>query len=197
MAVSSSTIINSLFKVLDVVFSMEMEVQELVGVKEEASNNSGNNANIPKSQVCGKFGHVALYCWHGFDQNFHPSANNQCAAMVASTSQSGDEGWFMDTGATHHVTPDLTNMTSTNPIAGSDKLFVGNGTGLSNSNIGNSVISCSLRPLHLKNVLHVTWITTNLISVQKLCSDNNVTVEFNVGGFIVKYEFLAVPSKFC
>ena len=72
--------------------------------------------------------------------------------MVASTSQSGDEGWFMDIGATHHVTPDLTNMTSTNPIAGSDKLFVGNGTGLSNSNIGNSVISCSLRPLHLKNV---------------------------------------------
>lgn len=92
----------------------------------------------------------------------------------------------MDTGATHHVTPDLTNMTSTNPIAGPDKLFVGNGTGLSNSNIGNSVISCSLRPLHLKNVLHVPRITTNLTSVQKLCSDNNVTVEFNVGGFIVK-----------
>ena len=34
--------------------------------------------------------------------------------------------------------------------------------------------------------LHVPWITTNLISVQKLCSDNNVTVEFNVGGFIFK-----------
>lgn len=35
MAVSNSTIINSLFKLLDVVFSMEMEVQDLVGVKEE------------------------------------------------------------------------------------------------------------------------------------------------------------------
>ena len=42
------------------------------------------------------------------------------------------------------------------------------------------------RSLDLKNILHVPQITTNLLSVNRLCNDNNVIVEFFSNGFVVK-----------
>ena len=54
------------------------------------------------------------------------------------------------------------------------------------SNIGHSTISSASRSLNLKNILHVPQLTTNLISVNRLCTDNNVTVEFFTNGFVVK-----------
>ena len=35
--------------------------------------------------------------------------------------------WFLDTGANHHVTPDINGMTSVNPYLGNDQLHVGDG----------------------------------------------------------------------
>jgi hypothetical protein len=43
--------------------------------------------------------------------------------------------WFLDTGANHHVTPDLASMTSSEPYLGNDHLHVGDGKGLVISNI--------------------------------------------------------------
>ncbi|KAL6322734.1 hypothetical protein AAG906_015420 [Vitis piasezkii] len=81
-----------------------------------------------------------------------------------------NESWYMDTGATHHLTPNLNKLNSHTPFAGSDKVMVGNAS----------------RSLNLKNILHVPQLTTNLISVNRLCTDNNVTVEFFTNGFVVK-----------
>jgi len=43
--------------------------------------------------------------------------------------------WFLDTGANHHVTPDLASLTSSEPYLGNDHLHVGDGKGLVISNI--------------------------------------------------------------
>ena len=43
--------------------------------------------------------------------------------------------WFLDTGANHHVTPDLASMTSSEPYLGNDHLHVGDGKDLVISNI--------------------------------------------------------------
>jgi len=44
--------------------------------------------------------------------------------------------------------------------------------------IGNSIIQTSVKPLHLKQVLYVPKIQSNLLFVSKLCQSNGCSVEF-------------------
>ena len=94
--------------------------------------------------------------------------------------------WFPDTGANQHVTPDLATLTASEPYNGNDNLHVGDGKGLSISNIGHTKIYNPHRSFILSNVLHVPAITKPLLSVQKFCLDNNVYFEFHPFLFYVK-----------
>ena len=92
-----------------------------------------------------------------------------------------DEAWCMDSGATNHVTADAQNLLTKADYKGKDKLTVGNGSKLTISHIGSSVIShCHTRkPLYLNNILHVPNITKNLLSISQFTHDNNVVIEFH------------------
>ncbi|RVW45841.1 hypothetical protein CK203_086242 [Vitis vinifera] len=49
--------------------------------------------------------------------------------MVASASNSPvDESWYLDSGASHHLTQNLRNLTSTSPYTGIDRVTIGNGS---------------------------------------------------------------------
>lgn len=85
-----------------------------------------------------------------------------------------DPSWYFDTGATDHVTPDLTKLQITEPYTGEDKLQVGNGNQLLITHLGSS----SLSSLHLPKVFIVPRLTKNLLSVSQLTQDNNVFMEF-------------------
>ncbi|KAL6348009.1 hypothetical protein AAG906_037738 [Vitis piasezkii] len=139
------------------------------------NNVSGGSNGKPQCQVCGKYGHIAINCYRRFDQTYQPSMNNHLVAMLV-------HGYR----ATHHLTPNLNNLNSHTPFAGSDKVIVGNGNRLNISNIGHSTISSASWSLNLKNILHVPQLKTNLRSVNRLCTNNNITVEFFTNGFVVK-----------
>lgn len=98
-----------------------------------------------------------------------------------------DNGWFMDTGATSHMTSNTGNLTSYfNPGNLSfSKIIVGNGNQIPITNIGHTRLPNN-PPLHLKNVLVTPHIIKNLISVWKFTTDNNCSVEFDPVGFSVK-----------
>ena len=67
------------------------------------------NSSSLVCQVCGKHGHSAHKCYHLFDltyQNSSPLHNKQ--AFLAT--QNWDNDWHDNTGATHHVTNDLTTL---------------------------------------------------------------------------------------
>nr|CDH30699.1 putative Ty1-copia-like retrotransposon [Cercis chinensis] len=154
-----------------------------------------NPGSRPQCQICCKIGHVATECWHRFDNQFQPKAShsNQFSssaqdpqALMAAPGLLGETPWFLDTGATHHVTSDLANLSLHNPFSGDDKVIVGNGKGLYVLHTGHSSIPTSQGALLLKNVLHVPKIAANLVSVQKLCHDNNAYVEFYPSYFAVK-----------
>lgn len=83
----------------------------------------------------------------------------------------------MDCGATDHVTNDLDRLTTQERYTGKDQVQVANGSGLSISHIGHSLIPGIDRPLVLKNVLHVPHITKNVLSAHRLVTDNNVFIE--------------------
>ena len=92
--------------------------------------------------------------------------------------------WYPDTGATHHVIPNLSSLSISDESKGKENLIVGNGTGLKISHIGN--ISSPSKMLALKNVCRVPTITKPLLSIQKFCQDNHCFFEFHVDRCLVK-----------
>ncbi|KAK9184805.1 hypothetical protein WN943_025156 [Citrus x changshan-huyou] len=87
--------------------------------------------------------------------------------------------WYIDSGATNHITNDLGKLLDSQAYTGTEKLFVGDGNALAITHIGSVVLNTSnSQSLFLNHVLHVPFITKNLLSISKLLADNPVTVEF-------------------
>ncbi|KAL4325113.1 hypothetical protein GQ457_11G022720 [Hibiscus cannabinus] len=112
-----------------------------------------------------------------------PAATSPQVNLVAA-----DDHWFMDSGASHHVSPDPGSSQASAAYYGPGKLTVGNGVSLPILRVGDSVLNSSSRTLRLHNVLHVPSITKNLISVSKLARDNNVFLEFHARSCLVRDE---------
>ncbi|XP_031278003.1 uncharacterized protein LOC116136437 [Pistacia vera] len=111
---------------------------------------------------------------------------------IATPSIVHDDAWYMDSGATDHVTSDFSQLTGSTSYAGSEQLQVGNGELLFISDIGSADLNCPFRTLHLRNVLCVPHITKNFLSVSKLTKDNLVNVEFFIDSCVVKDKFSKV-----
>ncbi|KAH9677218.1 retrovirus-related pol polyprotein from transposon RE2 [Citrus sinensis] len=123
----------------------------------------------------------------GFNSQFKgsyrsPPNRGPKAAYLANMDAPADTNWYLDSGATHHLTNDMSNMNMAEPFTGTFKLVIGNGVGLFITHTGSAVLrmksSINHVDLKLNNILLVPKITKNLISVSKLTRDNNVVVEF-------------------
>ncbi|OMO75792.1 Reverse transcriptase, RNA-dependent DNA polymerase [Corchorus capsularis] len=73
-----------------------------------ASN--GNFTDRPQCQVCSKFGHFALDCFHRFEYGYQSSQTTNSSALMASSSTISQDDWYPDFGASNHLTADLSNM---------------------------------------------------------------------------------------
>ncbi|KAJ4769263.1 hypothetical protein LUZ62_053520 [Rhynchospora pubera] len=155
----------------------------------QISSNAENNQDTSNSkcQICQKWGHEAIECYHRFDIRYSASSSSPTPqALVAEPSSTPQTSWFIDSGATTHVTPDINNLSSSLPYNGSDAVHIGNGTGLLISHKGTSFLSIGSTTLKLTNVLCVPSITKSLLSVSQLTADNNVVVEFSSNSCFVK-----------
>jgi hypothetical protein len=72
--------------------------------------NFSNASNRPMCQVCHKIGHVALQCYHRFNNSYTMDNTPQMQALLATQQQVVDPNWYPDSGATHHLTHDLANL---------------------------------------------------------------------------------------
>ena len=98
-----------------------------------------------------------------------------------------DPTWYMDTGATEHVTNELDKLAIREAYHGPDKVHTANGAGMHISHIGQaSLLTHTSRQLRLKNVLRVPTVARNLLSVPKLTYDNNVFCEFHPFHLFIK-----------
>jgi hypothetical protein len=77
------------------------------GGRSGGHNGDSSRGKIP-CQVCGKTGHEALRCYKRFDASYI-SEDKQANAEV--TSYNVDTDWYIDTGATDHITLKLDKLT--------------------------------------------------------------------------------------
>ncbi|KAJ3676869.1 hypothetical protein LUZ60_002593 [Juncus effusus] len=142
-------------------------------------NNNNNRNKGRKCQICSQPSHDALNCPERFTRN-------PPMALLAEPFAGPSDGWYLDSGASNHMTSDLTSLTSHHPYSGNDLIKVGNGAGILIHNIGTTTLKCTYGSLTLKNVFHVPKITKNLISISQLTRDNNIKLEFNPFDCLIK-----------
>lgn len=165
------------------------------------------NNGRPQCQVCHIFGHTADKCYHRFDASYIGNATspqnqrgyndgsgnyNQATAMFAAQDNATEFNWYPDSGASNHVTNELSNLNLAADYHGQNKLQIGNGSGLDICHVGNSIVSSfphKNRNTHLfklDTLLHVPQITKNLLSVAQFAKDNGVFFEFHPLHCVVK-----------
>ncbi|KAE8693687.1 hypothetical protein F3Y22_tig00110794pilonHSYRG00085 [Hibiscus syriacus] len=176
----------------------------------------GRGRSRVQCQLCGKVGHLVDRCWHRFNKDFscvttenrtnfrgdsyplstdtctccgkeRPRSSGMAQANTVNTAHSSDR-WVIDSGATHHVTTEASNVMEPSDFNSPGKLLVGNGMPLNVNLVGRSSVYSSSRILLLNDLLHVPQITKNLLSVSKLTKDNDVFLEFHANRCCVRDE---------
>ncbi|KAM1762795.1 hypothetical protein ACFX12_005393 [Malus domestica] len=94
--------------------------------------------------------------------------------------------WITDSGATNHMTADFSNLSLASPYPTNEVIQTANGEGLHVSHIGNAVIKPSMHPIKLNSVLYVPKLSQNLLSVHKICLDNNCWLIFDAFCFWIQ-----------
>lgn len=111
--------------------------------------------------------------------------------MLAGTKVSSfyNQHWYLDSGASDHVTPEATNLMDSISLPSIYHVQIGNGQGLSITSRGSMVFPsnfCPHRSLKLSKLLPVPNITKNLISVSQFAKDNSIFFEFHANSCFVK-----------
>lgn len=84
------------------------------------------------------------------------------------------------------MTNNTCKLSYVKPYKGNDMIFVGNGNALPISHVGNACVFTKEGKFKLNDVLVVTHLKKNLLSVGKFTSDNSCTFECTSFDFVVK-----------
>ncbi|WZZ66822.1 hypothetical protein YC2023_078192 [Brassica napus] len=143
---------------------------------------------LGKCQIYGLQGHSAKRCnqLHQYQQTTQPALLPTPQPRANFSYTTAHQPWVLDSGATHHITSDLNNLSLHQPYTGGEEVLIGDGSGLQITHTGSVSLPTNLKPLSLKNILLVPNIHKNLLSVYKLCNNNKVSVEFFPSHFQVK-----------
>ncbi|PNY06260.1 hypothetical protein L195_g002723 [Trifolium pratense] len=108
-----------------------------------------------------------------------------------------DENWYMDTGATSHMTSSQGTLSPYFNMSTNKNIVVGSGQEIPIHGYGQACLSPPHPPLTLNNVMHAPKLIKNLISVRRFTIDNNVSIEFDPFGFSVKDIQTGMPLMRC
>ncbi|KAF5451286.1 hypothetical protein F2P56_026403 [Juglans regia] len=93
----------------------------------------------PQCQLCQKFGHTALTCYHRLTTPYPSSspAPFQANNTSLSTPSPNTTTWYPDTAASHHFTSEFNNLNlESTPYQGPDQVFIGDGSSLPIHHLG-------------------------------------------------------------
>jgi hypothetical protein len=95
------------------------------------------------------------------------------------------QDWVADSGAMHHTTPSVGNISTLRHLASSNpsSIVVGNGSSFLITPVGDSVLP---GPFYLNNIFLVPDMVQSLLSVHRFATDNWCSMEFDPFGLSVK-----------
>jgi hypothetical protein len=124
-----------------------------------------------------------MECWYRFDEAY---TQDQKFAHAAMSSYNVDPSWYMDSGATDHITGELEKITTTNKYQGGDQIHTTSGASMDISHIGHAIVNTLHHHIQLKNILYVPRTKKNLISIHRLTIDNSIFIELHPFFFLIK-----------
>jgi hypothetical protein len=111
-------------------------------------SDANGGQNRPRCQVCKKVGHEADICWYRYDDSYAPNIR---AANMASPS-GADPNWYLDSGATYHITGELEQLTMHERYNGNEQIRAANGAGMDIAHVGQSVIPLTVSNSEIMNL---------------------------------------------
>lgn len=123
---------------------------------------SGGTRQLLPCQLCDKSGHPAHLCWKRFDQNLRPqpprrqpsspslssSAPRAYIAQASAPKSLYVAHWVPESGATDHITNDLSRLYMSSEYNGPDQVKLGNGTSIPISHVGSSILGTPDRSMY-------------------------------------------------
>ncbi|KAI0496052.1 hypothetical protein KFK09_022359 [Dendrobium nobile] len=137
-------------------------------------------------QICLKRGHTDAECWHRLNAQYVPASQSQTNKTLAATSTQPSNEWYLDSGASSHMTKSFDNLSVSTPYQGFDGIIIGDGSSVSIAHSGNGLLPTPSRKLTLSHILHTPQLQYNLISISQLTRDNNISIIFDPNGFVLK-----------
>ena len=139
---------------------------------------SDRNRRIDNNEChrCGEKGHRAKDCRAPAPKLRElKKDSNVYAAFIGNANNDHDRKWFVDSGATHHMTGDETALSNASlKTSAHPPITIGNGAQLQ----VKSVADTKTGPVRLQGVLHIPGLAANLISVTKALDNGIDEVSF-------------------
>ncbi|KAM1729479.1 hypothetical protein FF2_019593 [Malus domestica] len=106
--------------------------------------------------------------------------------MCARYSTKHSSSWLIDSGATSHITNDISTINSHTPYTGEEKVYIGDGKGLSITHVGSFTLHTPTASFKLNNVLHVPHMKHNLLFVFQFLRDNYCSLTLDSDRSVIK-----------
>jgi hypothetical protein len=133
----------------------------------------------PKCQFCELFSHIAKKCLK----------LQLVTANYVSKSVDTKWKWLLNTGASHNITSNLSNLFIHSEYDGTDVVVIGDDTSLPITYIGSLTLNHKTNKFLLTDTLCVPSIQNNLIFSHCFTKVNNVFIEFHPDYFLMKDRF--------
>lgn len=137
------------------------------------------------SQICGQNNHTALECWNQFDHAYQSEELREALAALT-LHEANDANIYVDSGVTSYVVNNRGKIRYTQPYYGTNKIYIGNEKGLHITHTGQTFFKTKNGQLNINNILIVSDMRKNLLSVSKLTKDNNCYISLFADKFVVK-----------
>jgi len=137
------------------------------------------NTNRPQCKHCNRQGHTEEKCWkkhpHLNPRNKTSTDTELATTLTLSQSQS-HSAWYLDSGATKHITNSRNHYTSYRNYHIS--VQQGNGDTITTHGIGDIQLQTNTGKINIRNVLYAPEIITNLLSISKITDNPDIKIVF-------------------
>ncbi|KAL0917215.1 hypothetical protein M5K25_012263 [Dendrobium thyrsiflorum] len=104
------------------------------------SANKSSSASPVIFQICSKKGHSATDCWHRANLQYVPQQRNPPKALAATSELPTNSSWYLDSGASSHITNSLDRMSLSNSYQGSDAITIDDGRSVPIAHSGEGIL---------------------------------------------------------